>query len=270
MDYGLKGKVAIVTGAAAHPTSFPYAGQGEETARLLVQEGAKVVVADLNGELCQALAQDLCGQGAEAISVRTDVTNPDDVKNLVDRALEAFGTVDILVNAAGCHGAAGKGSTFPNILLEDWDLIFNTHLKGTMLCTQEVARRVMIPNRSGKIVNISSLVAHGKHGASAYCTAKAAISSFTVGCAVELGPYGINVNCVSPGLVMTPIWGSVGSGEALDLNKLAQDVKKGRVLEMDRPGMGKDIAHVIVFLVSEPGSYITADDINVSAGQVVY
>ncbi len=270
MDYGLKGKVAIITGAAAHPDGFPYGGMGEETARLLVQEGAKVVLADINAQLGEKLAQELRSQGAEAIFVRTDITSADAIKNLVDKALEAYGTVDILVNAAGVHGAAGKGSMFPNILMEDWNLIFDTHLKGTMMMTQEVVRRVMIPKRSGKIVNVSSLVAHGRHGPAAYAVAKSAISSFTVGCASALGQYGINVNCVSPGLVLTPIWASVGDTSAPDINKLAEDAKKGRMLEMDRPGTGKDIANVIVFLVSEPGSYITAEDINVSAGQVVY
>jgi 3-oxoacyl-[acyl-carrier protein] reductase len=273
MDYGLNGRVAIITGAAARPDAFAFAGQGEETARLLVNENVKVVLADINEERGNKLAEDLVSQGAKAIFVRTDVSRKEDVERLVDKALEAFGTVDILVNAAGCHAGAGKGTAgkFPHVLEEDWDLMLNTHLKGTFLCSQEVARRAMIPNRHGKIVNVSSLVAHGKYGANPYCVAKAAISWFTRGCAVTLGKYGINVNCVSPGLVLTPIWASVDLEEGKELTpEFQQMLNKDRLLDLDRVGTGRDVANAILFLVSEPASYITGVDINASAGQVLY
>ncbi|NIV35814.1 MAG: SDR family NAD(P)-dependent oxidoreductase, partial [Anaerolineae bacterium] len=179
------------------------------TARLLVQEGAKVVLADIKRELGQELAEDLTAQGHEALFVHTDITKQQErATNLVDQALAAFGTVDILVNAAGCHSLDGKGTgnSFPNVLEEDLDLMFEVHAQGTFMMSQEVARRIMIPNRSGNIVMISSLAAHGKFIPTAYGAAKAAVSWFTVGFAVALGKYGINVNCVSPGMVLTPIY----------------------------------------------------------------
>ena len=273
MEYGLGNKVAVITGAAAPPEGFEYGGQGDETARLLVQEGAKVVLADLKEEAGDRLAEDLRSQGGDAIFVRTDVSQLQDVQQLVDRALAAHGRIDILVNAAGCHANAGKGTggKFPDVLEEDWDLMLNTHLKGTFFCTQEVARRAMIPARSGKIVNVSSLVAHGRFGANPYCVAKAAISWFTRGCAITLGKHGINVNCVSPGLVLTPIWRSVDMDPEEDLSvKFGEMLKGGRALDMDRVGTGRDVANAILFLVSEPADYITGVDLNVSAGQVLY
>jgi 3-oxoacyl-[acyl-carrier protein] reductase len=163
---------------------------------------------------------------------------------------------------------------FPNILEEDWDLMFSSHLKGTLFCIQEVARRVMIPKCSGRIVNVSSLAAHGKYSATAYGVAKAAISHLTLGCAVSLGEHGITVNCVSPGMVATPIYVGFWEGSELRGKELPPDfvelMTKDRVLDLDRVGTGKDIANAILFLVSEAASYITGVDLNVSAGQVMY
>jgi len=273
MELGLKDKVAVITGAALHPPTVSYGSMGEETARILVAEGAKVVLADIKEELGEKLAQELRAQGGEAIFVRTDVSKQEEVKHLVDETLETFGTVDILVNAAGCRGDIGTGSCLPNILLDEWNYIFNVHMGGTLLCTQEVARRAMIPNRSGKIVNISSLCAHGRHRGesfaaySAYFVVKAAISKFTVGCAAALGRYGINVNAVSPGNVLSPM-DILETMTAEEVEKHIENIKNETMLHV--AGTGRDIAEVIVFLVSDPGSYITADDVNVSAGTVVY
>jgi len=267
MELGLKDKVAVITGAALHPPTVPYGSMGEETARILVAEGAKVVLADTREELGEKLAQELRAQGGEAIFVRTDVSKEEEVEHLVDEALETFGTIDILVNAAGCRGDIGTGSRFPNILLDEWNYVFNVHMVGTLLCTQEVVRRAMIPNRSGKIVNISSLAAHGRGGAGAYSVAKAAISKFTLGCAAALGQYGINVNAVSPGNVLTPM-DILETMTAEEVEKHIEGIKNETMLHV--AGTGRDIAEVIVFLVSAPGSYITADDVNVSAGTVVY
>ncbi|MCC7209144.1 MAG: SDR family oxidoreductase [Anaerolineae bacterium] len=272
MDLGLRGKVAIVTGAANHPPDYPHPGQGESTARLLVQEGAKVVLADIKAERGAALAEALCAQGHEAIFVPTDVTQPSDRTRLVDRALDAFGAIDILVNAAGCHSLDGKGTgnSFPNILEEDWDLMYNVHVKGSVFLTQEVARRAMIPQKSGRIVMVSSLAAHGKFISTAYGTAKAAISWFTLGCAVALGKYGIRVNCVSPGLVLTPIYRDVELKDSPITPQFEAMMKADRMLGLDRFGAGTDIAKAILFLVSDLADYVTSVDLNVSAGQVYY
>jgi NAD(P)-dependent dehydrogenase (short-subunit alcohol dehydrogenase family) len=239
----------------------------------LAQHGAKVVLADINDALGAKLESEMREKGHEALYVHTNVAMAEERTNLVDRALEAFGTIDILVTAAGCHSLAGQGtgSSFPDILEEDWDLMFDVHLKGTFFTAQEVARRVMIPNKRGRIVYISSLGAHGKRGVSAYGTAKAAISFLTARSAVALGKYGINVNCVSPGMVLTPIFGRMELKGKLDeplSPEFHQMMTFGRVLEIDRYGTGLDIAKAILFLVSDLGEYVTGVDLNVSAGQV--
>lgn len=275
MDLGLKDKVAIITGAAGHPDDFPHGGQGEHTARLMAQEGAKVVLADIKAELGRQLADELAAQGHDAIFVHTDITKEGDRANLIERALEAHGTVDILVNAAGCHSLDGKGTgnSFPNVLEEDLELMLKVHLQGTFMLVQEVARRVMIPNEAGSIVNVSSLAAHGKFIPTAYGLAKAAISWLTLGAAVALGPHNIRVNSVSPGMVLTPIYRDVELKET-GLEGITPEfegmMKGDRMLGMDRYGSGLDIARAIVFLASDMGAYVTSVDLNVSAGQVYY
>ena len=269
MDLGLRGKAAIVTGATAESPAAPAGGIGCETARLLVQEGARVVLADIDDERGEALAEELRGRGGEALFVHTDVSRPGEVRNLVDKAIEAMGTVNILVNNAGCRARQGTAGDFPNIDLKDWDFIFDVHLKGTLNCVQEVARRVMIPNRIGRIVNVSSIAGHGRGGAHPYGVAKAAISYFTQGVAAKLGPYGINVNCVSPGNVVTPIY-QFEEMSSEEIERMHKRITEERMLSLPLPGTGKDIAKVILFLVSDLGRYVTADDINASAGTVVY
>jgi NAD(P)-dependent dehydrogenase (short-subunit alcohol dehydrogenase family) len=273
MDLGLKDKVAVVTGAAGAPEGFPYPGQGAETARLLLEEGAKVVLADLNGKMGEKLAEEFVALGYDTVFVRTDITRQEDRKHLVDVALETYGKIDILVNAAGCHSLAGQGTgnSFPNILEEDWDLMYDVHVKGNVFLTQEVATRAMIPSKGGRIVMVSSLGAHGAYNVSAYGTAKAAISWFTIGAAASLGQHGISVNCVSPGMILTPIYRDIELKDtSVESPEFQQMMKGGRKLDMDRFGLGLDVARAIVFLVSDLGEYVTAVDLNVSAGQVAY
>jgi 3-oxoacyl-[acyl-carrier protein] reductase len=269
MELALNGKTAIITGAAAETPAAPAGSIGAETARLLAAEGAQVAIADLKVDLGEKLAQELRDKGSEAIFVQTEVTSPESVKDLVDKTLEAFGTVDFLVTAAGCRARHGTAPNFPNIELKDWDFVMDVHLKGTLNCIQEVVRRVMIPNRSGKIVTISSNAGHGLGGSHPYGVAKAAISYLTKGVAAKLGPYGINANCVSPGPVLTPIWEfeEMSEGEAVSLK---ERIRTKKMLILDRPGTGRDIANVILFLLSDLGRYITADDINATAGLEVY
>jgi len=251
MDLGLKGKVAIVTGGAS--------GFGEATAHLLAEEGARLVLADIQDEKGQKVTQEIEQAGGEAIYVRCDVSQGEEVKKMVDRALEAFGTVDILCNIAG----SSPRGRFPEISVEDWDAVFAVHMRGTFLCTQEVTKRAMIPKGGGKIVNVGSLNGHGVGGLSAYGAAKAAIIGFTKNAARTLGPYGINVNCVSPGQVRTPM-----TERWITQPEAYERVKNETILK--RVGDAMSIAPAIVFLCSEPASYITAADMNVSAGQVVY
>jgi NAD(P)-dependent dehydrogenase (short-subunit alcohol dehydrogenase family) len=247
MDLQLRDKVAVVTGGVG--------GMGEEAARILVDEGAKVVLADILDQAGGRLADEL---GDAAVYVHVDVTDPEDVSAMVDRALEAFGTIDILINTAGIGGRGVPDTP------EGWDLMFAVHVRGTWTCIKEVAERVMIPKGYGKIVNVSSLCCHsGSGGMSSYCTAKAAISQLTQGGARMLGRHGINMNCVSPGNVRSPMTQAMFS-DPERVEQIKSQVVFGTV------GDALDIAWPIVFLCSDRARWIVGADLNVSAGQVIY
>jgi len=248
MDLGFKDKVAVITGAVG--------GMGEEAARVLVAEGAKVVLADIRDDLGQALADEL----GDAVYVHVDVTDYADITQMVDRALEAYGTIDILINTAGIGGSAVRN--LPE--QEQWDRMFAVHVRGTAACIKEVTERVMIPNGYGKIVNVASLCNHsGAGGMSSYCAAKAAITQLTLGGARQLGKHGINMNCVSPGNVRSPMTQWLFSDPAR-VEQIKNDVV------FDRIGDARDIAFPIVFLCSDLAGWVVGADLNVSAGQVIY
>lgn len=248
MDLGLEGKVAVITGAVG--------GMGEECGRLLTEEGAKVVLADILDEEGESLAREL----GEAIYVHVDVTKPGDISRMVDQALEAYGAIDILINTAGI-GGRGVGSAAE---VDKWDYLFAVHVRGTAACIKEVTERAMIPKGYGKIVNVASLCNHGGQGGlSAYCAAKAAISRLTQGGARQLGRQGINMNCVSPGNVRTPMTKAMFSDPETE-----ERIKNEVVFE--RIGDGRDIAYPIVFLCSDRSGWIVGADLNISAGQVIY
>lgn len=165
-------------------------------------------------------------------------------------------TIDILINTAGIGGGAQT--------IEEWDHMFAVHVRGTALCIEEVTERVMIPKGYGKVVNIASLCNHsGLGGLSAYCAAKAAISQLTQGGARALGRHGINMNCVSPGNVHTPMTEKMFS-DPERVERIRKEVAFGRI------GDARDIAWPIVFLCSDRASYIVGVDLNVSGGQVIY
>ena len=251
MDLALAGKVAVITGGVG--------GMGEESARILVDEGANVVLADILDEQGEALATELnAGQGTpRATYVHVDVTEPEDIRHMVDHALEAFGTIDILINTAGIGGRGIESAA-------QWDHLLAVHVRGTAFCIKEVTERVMIPKCYGKIVNVASLCNHsGSGGMSAYCAAKAAITQLTLGGARSLGKQGINMNCVSPGNVRSPMTKVMFSDPETE-ERIRQQVVFGTI------GTGRDVAWPIVFLCSDKARWIVGADLNVSAGQVIY
>ena len=184
-------KVAIITGAAR--------GIGKQIALTFAGEGADIVIGDIIE--MEASAQEVRDLGRKAITVKTDVSKKEEVKNLVDAAIDNFKKVDILVNNAAIN--------LHNFLLdmteEDWDRVLAVNLKGTFLCTQAVAR-YMIQQKYGKIINISStggLRVVVSTGFTPYASSKAGVNQFTKVCAVELAPHGINVNAICPGPILT-------------------------------------------------------------------
>ncbi|MHC4707822.1 MAG: SDR family NAD(P)-dependent oxidoreductase, partial [Planctomycetota bacterium] len=243
----LTGKVAIVTGG----------GQGTGKAYCLgfAKEGTRVVVADINEETARQTAEEIRGTGGQALAIKVDVSNWDDVSNMVKRTLEEFGQIDILVNNAGLRGIAPI-EDFPE---EIWERDINVNLKGVFYCTKAVARH-MKERRYGKIINQSSITALRGHEArgSAYATAKAGVLGLSRSMAMELGPSNINVNAVVPSVINTPFIANLPE-DRKDINRKKSVF--GRLAEPD------DLVGIVLFLASDRSSFITAQSILVDGGQ---
>jgi NAD(P)-dependent dehydrogenase (short-subunit alcohol dehydrogenase family) len=250
------GKTALITGAAG--------AIGKTVARQLAEDGATVVITDLNEEQVQAVASELGCAGMAA-----DVTSAEQVKKVVDFALERYGRIDILVNVAGI---VGQGLV-EDLTEDEWDKMFAVNCKGTFLFTKYVVPQ-MKANRYGKIINYSSK--SGKTGSalmSHYCAAKGAIISFTQALAYELADYGINVNCVCPGITdNSGVWANVSAGYTVNL-KMPKDevVKKFTAkIPLKRLATVEDVAAVTAFLASAGAGYMTGQAINITGGREMH
>ena len=237
----LSGKTAIITGGAS--------GIGAATARLFAEEGARVVIADTQEDLGQALATELGDVGEFA---KVDVTREDDVSGVIDDCMKRWGRLDCMYNNAGFGGALGSLET---TTVEEFDITFDVLLKGVFLGIKH-GMRVMRPQGSGSIISTAS-VAGLKTGESPhlYSVAKAAVVHLTKSAALELGEYGIRVNCICPGIVATPLAaGKPGiSQEALD--KLAKGLSRAQAL--GRVGRPDDIARAALWLASDEAEWVT-------------
>ncbi|OGX14939.1 MAG: 3-oxoacyl-[acyl-carrier-protein] reductase [Omnitrophica WOR_2 bacterium RBG_13_41_10] len=243
----LKDKVALVTGAAR--------GIGRAIAFGLASEGADIVIWDINIEEAQEACRDIEALGRRSLAQAVDVTNFSKVEEAVNKILDKFAKVDILVNNAGI--------TKDNLLLRmseaDWDAVLNVNLKGTFNCTKAVSR-FMLKQRSGKIINIASIIGIiGNAGQANYSASKAGIIALTKTAAKELASRNINVNAVAPGFIQTEMTA-----------KLPEEIKQ-KMLEMipiARFGSPIDVAGVCVFLASQEANYITGQTIIVDGGMV--
>jgi NAD(P)-dependent dehydrogenase (short-subunit alcohol dehydrogenase family) len=252
-------KIAIVTGAGS--------GIGKAIAERLIRDGAHVVIADIRQENIDATLRDFNADGIKASGHRVDVSKRDDIRRMVAEVHDAFGRIDILVNNAGIT----RYTPFLESDDADWDPVLNIDLKAVFFCAQAVAS-IMVAQRSGKIVNISSSLGTGTTphhtagspgGSAAYASAKAGVIQLTKTLARELGPSGINVNCVAPGFFLTPLTGATRTPEQVEDHIRVRT----EMAVLKRPGQVKDLAGVVSFLCSEDSSFVTGHTITVDGGR---
>lgn len=245
----LDGKAALVTGASR--------GIGRAVALRLAKEGAKVVVNYAGNEkAAEETKAAVEAAGSEAVCVRADVANADEVAALFDAAVKAFGTVDILVNNAGIT----RDGLLIRMKDEDFDAVLATNLRGVYLCTK-AASKIMMKKRSGRIVNMTSVVGlMGNVGQTNYAAAKAGILGFSKSAAKELAARGITVNMVAPGFIET------------DMTAVLSDKVREQLvgaIPLGRMGEPEDVANAVLFLVSDAAAYITGQVVNVDGGMVM-
>jgi NAD(P)-dependent dehydrogenase (short-subunit alcohol dehydrogenase family) len=246
--FDLTGQVALVTGAAR--------GLGNACAMALAQAGCDVVLGLRNKSTGQELADSIRSLGRRVLSVQMDVMRIAEIRSAVAEAVAHFGRIDILVNNAGF----GRGSPAESMSEKDYDDVVEANLRGTFFTSQEVGR-VMIKNRSGKIINMGSQAGTvALPGASVYCMTKAAIAHLTKCLAVEWGKYNINVNNVAPTYIRTP--GTEGWG----LDEFALRTHLLSKLPIGRIGEPLDVSGAVVFLASPAAALITGATLLIDAG----
>lgn len=245
----LEGKVALVTGASR--------GIGREIAFELAREGASVAVNYAGSEAkALELVDEIKAMGRDAFAIQADVSNSDSVTDMVKETVERFGKLDILVNNAGIT----KDNLLMRMKESEWDDVININLKGVFLSTKAVTRQMM-KQRSGRIINISSIVGvSGNAGQANYVAAKSGVIGLTKTAAKELSSRGITVNAVAPGFITTDM-----------TDKLNEEVKAGMLkqIPLARFGEPKDIARTVVFLASEDSGYMTGQTLHVDGGMVM-
>jgi meso-butanediol dehydrogenase/(S,S)-butanediol dehydrogenase/diacetyl reductase len=240
-------RVAIITGSGS--------GLGRVLAHRFAAEGAAVVVADVVEQRANTVADEISGAGGMSLAQTTDVTRAADVEAMVGAAREAFGSVEILINNA----AKATDVDFLDVSEEAWDEDVAIALKGSFLCSQAVLAD-MTENRSGIILNISSVNAFAYFGNEAYSAAKAGILSLTRSLAVRYGPFGVRVNAIAPGTLSTPAWEQRRQKDPNVFERVAKWYPLGRI------GDPEDVAGAALFLASDEAAWISGAVLPVDGG----
>ncbi len=244
-------KVAIVTGAAR--------GIGAATARRLAADGMAVAVLDLDEAACAGTVKEIADTGGRALAVGADVSKTDQVTAAVERVAGELGPPVVLVNNAGVI----RDNLLFKMTDEDWDTVLGVHLRGAFLMSR-ASQRYMVEARWGRIVNLSSSSALGNRGQANYSAAKAGMQGFTKTLAIELGQFGITVNAVAPGFIVTDMTAATAARVGMSF----EDFQKAAASQIPvrRVGQTADVAHTISFLVSEGASFVSGQVIYVAGG----
>src|SRR5437016_12725145 len=248
----LDGRVAFVTGAGR--------GIGAATALRLAEDGARVVLADIDPEGCKQVAAQIEQAGSQALAVSCDVANRAAVEAAFQQAVEHFGRLDILVNNAGVL----RDNLLFKMSDDDWETVMNVHLKGAFLASQ-IAQRYMVEAKYGRIVSMSSTSALGNRGQANYATAKAGLQGFTKTLAIELGPFGVTANAIAPGFIETAM--TKATAERIGTNIEDMRAAVASAIPVRRGGVPEDIANTALFFASEESGYVTGQVIYVDGGR---
>jgi len=245
----LNGKTALITGSAR--------GLGKAIAIKMASLGANIVLNDIpSSEALDETAEELRRAGCKVAVARGDVRNQEDVKAMVNIAVETFGSLDILVNNAGVT----RDKPMAMMSEEDWDLVLDINLKGAFLCTKFAVKQ-MIKQKYGRIVNIASVAGrYGNRGQANYSASKAGLIGLTKSTAKEFAPKGITCNAVTPGLIQSHM-----------TDALPEEVRQKYLenIPLGRFGTPEDVANVVAFLASDEASYVTAQVIDIDGGLVM-
>ena len=253
MSKRLEGKVAVITGAAS--------GIGAATAKTFVEQGARVVLGDIQDQAGAELAEALGGSGT-AIFRHCNVTSEAEVEALVDAAISEFGKIDVMFNCAGIVGAVGPMSTTPT---EEWKLTIDIMVHGVFYGMKH-ASRYMKEAGSGSIISMSSTAGvMGGLGPHAYTAAKHAVVGMTRNLAAEVGGFGVRVNCIAPAGMATPMVADVITGDHHKLEETIAALAEGSPLK-GRAGLAEDVANAALWLASEESGYTSGLTLTVDAG----
>jgi 3-oxoacyl-[acyl-carrier protein] reductase len=246
-----EGKVAVITGSGR--------GIGAACATRLADEGASVVVSDMDPKTTEETAARIASGGGKAKGIAADVTDRESVEKLVSGAVDAFGRLDILVCCAGII----RDNLIYKMSDEDWDGVIDTHLKGTFHAVRE-AQKVMVPQKYGRMVFMSSTSALGNRGQTNYSTAKAGLQGMARTLAIELGRYNITVNAIAPGFIETAMTKQTADRMGMDFEQFKQGAASQ--IPVQRIGQPEDIAAAVAFLASEEAGFVSGQTLYVRGG----